>query len=169
LEKSPSKSISLTVKLSQEVFEELQIRIPEGERSNFIREAILEKLQKTPKPNKVLEIEKRIQNLEEDLSGIKKFLADLELLTYEKNKINPYMLCGDDIDRKIVEFLIQHEGATTTEISRSIGENRWLVLNRLRKIQQNSEKKYGKPIVQFVAVEKMGKKRAWWINKEIII
>ncbi len=47
----------VTVKISEEVYKEMALRIPEGDRSNFIREAISEKLQKTPKADKLLALE----------------------------------------------------------------------------------------------------------------
>jgi hypothetical protein len=42
------------------------------------------------------------------------------------------------------------------------------VLNRLRKIQRSSKKQYGKAIIEYYAGEKSGKKKAWWINEELI-
>jgi metal-responsive CopG/Arc/MetJ family transcriptional regulator len=47
----------VSLKLPQEVYHEIVLRIPEGDRSSFIREAIMEKLQKTPKADKLLELE----------------------------------------------------------------------------------------------------------------
>jgi len=46
--------------------------------------------------------------------------------------------------------------------------NRWLVLNRLQKIEKNSKKQAGKSIIEYYAGEKSGKKKAWWIDEEII-
>jgi len=42
------------------------------------------------------------------------------------------------------------------------------VLNRLRKIQRSSKKQFGKSIIEYYAGEKSGKKKAWWINEELI-
>lgn len=39
----------VTVKIPGEVFQEMALHIPEGDRSAFIREAVSEKLQKIPK------------------------------------------------------------------------------------------------------------------------
>ena len=62
--------ITLTVKVPSDVYAELALRVPEGERSKFIREAIIEKLQRTPRPDHMLKIEKRLRRLEEELSKI---------------------------------------------------------------------------------------------------
>ena len=158
----------VTVKMPEEVYKELALRIPEGERSNFIREAVMEKLEKTPKADKLLEFEERLNKIEQSIEEVRKYLADLELLTYQHGKINPHTFCIDEIDHKIVDYLLHYKGATTPEIADYTKKNRWLVLNRLRKIQRNSKKQFGKAIIEYYAGEKSGKKKAWWINEELI-
>lgn len=158
----------VSAKLPEEVYHEMVLRIPEGDRSNFIREAIMEKLQKTPKANKLLELDERMNKIEQRVDEIRKYLADLELLTYQHGKINPHTFCIDEIDHKIMDYLLHYKGATTPELAEFIKTNRWLVLNRLRKIQRSSKKQFGKPIIKYYAGEKSGKKKAWWINDELI-
>jgi len=159
---------TISVKMPEEVYKEMILRIPEGERSNFIRDAIMEKLQKTPKPDKILELEKRLDKVEKEFSEIKKNLADLELLTYERGKTNPHTFCIDEVDHKIMDYLIHYKGATTPELADYIKTNRWLALNRLRRMQKTSKKQLGKSIIKYYPGEKSGKKRAWWINEELI-
>ena len=159
---------AVSVKIPEEVYKEMILRIPEGERSNFIREAITEKLQKTPKPDKIFELEERLSKMEEEFSEIKRSLADLELLTYGQGKTNPHTFCIDEIDHKIMDYLMHYKGATTPELADYLKTNRWLVLNRLRRIQKTSKKQLGKSIVEYYSGEKSGKKRAWWINEELI-
>jgi Arc/MetJ-type ribon-helix-helix transcriptional regulator len=158
----------VSVKLPEEVYHELALRVPEGDRSNFIREAIFDKLQKTPKADKLLELEERMGKIERAFGEIRKYLADLELLTFQHGKINPHAFCIDEIDHKIVDYLLHYKGATTPELADYTKKNRWLILNRLRKIQRNSKKQFGKPVIDYYAGEKSGKKKAWWINEEII-
>jgi hypothetical protein len=158
----------VSLKIPEEVYNEMVIRVPEGDRSNFIREAIIEKLQKTPKADKLLELEERMSKIEREFGEVRKYLADLELLTYEHGKINPHTFCIDEIDHKIVDYLLHYKGATTPELADYMKTNRWLVLNRLRKIQRTSKKQCGKPIIDYCAGEKSGKKKAWWINEELI-
>lgn len=158
----------VSAKLPEEVYKELILRVPEGERSNFIRDAILEKLQRVPRPDKIFELEQKISRLESDLSEIKRYLVELEVLTYERGKINPHAFCIDDIDHKIVNHLLHYRGATTTELADSIGTNRWLILNRLRKIQKRSKKQLGKSIVEYCPGERSGKRKAWWMSEELV-
>jgi len=159
---------AISVKIPEEVYKEMVLRVPQGERSSFIRDAIMDKLQKTPKPDKILELEQRLNKMEKGVAQIMKYLADLELLTYERGKINPHTFCIDEIDHKIIEYLIHYKGSTTPELAEYLKTNRWLVLNRLRRIQKKSKKQLGKPIINYYAGEKSGKKRAWWTNEELI-
>ena len=158
----------VSVKIPEEIYQEMVLRIPEGDRSNFIREAISEKLQKTPKADKLLALEERMGKIEQEFGQIKKYLADLELLTFQHGKINPHSFCIDELDHKIMEYLLHYKSATTPELADYIKTNRWLVLNRLRKIQKTSKKQVGKPIIEYYAGEKSGKKKAWWIDEELI-
>jgi len=162
------KLVVVSVKVPEDLYKELSIRIPEGERSNFIRDAIIEKLQNTPRPDKILELEQKIDALENSLSEIKKYLAELEILTFEKGKTNPHAFCIDDLDHKIIDYLLNYKGATTSELSESLGTNRWMALNRLKKIQKRSKKQLGKPVIEFYGGERSGKKKAWWISEELV-
>ncbi|MDR0461685.1 MAG: hypothetical protein LBH62_09765 [Nitrososphaerota archaeon] len=168
MNESNSNNRVVTIKIPDEVYKEFALRIPEGDRSNFIREAISEKLQKTPKPDKLVAIEERMSKLESELEQVRKYLADLELLTFEHNKINPHSFCIDETDRKIMDYLMHYKGATTPELAEYLKCNRWLVLNRLQKIQRVSKKKCGKAIIDYCGGERSGKKKAWWINQEVL-
>jgi hypothetical protein len=162
-----SEKVTISVKIPKDTYAELAIRAPEGEKSRFIRDAIVEKLQKTPRPNKILELEQRIKKIEDDLSLIKSCLADLEFFTYERGKVNPHAFCVDKTDHAIIDHLIHYKGATTSELAETLKVNRWLALNHLKRIQRRSKKQLGKPIVEYIAAEKAGKKRAWWLNEEL--
>jgi hypothetical protein len=159
---------AISIKVPEEVYKEMLLRIPEGERSNFVRDAILEKLEKTPKPDKILELEQRVGRIETEFSELRKYLADLELLTYEREKTNPHAFGVDETDHKIIDYLIHYRSATTPELAEYLKTNRWLVLNRLRRIQKLSRKQLGKAIIGYYPGEKSGKKKAWWINEELI-
>lgn len=162
------KHTVVTAKIPDNVYKELALRIPDGERSAFIREAILEKLEKTPRPNKILELEQKLNHLTEDVKKIKNNLAELEILTHETGKINPHVFCIDDLDTKLVNYLLDHRSATTPELAKYLETNRWLILNRLRKLRKASKNKLGNSIVEYYAGERAGKRKAWWINEDLI-
>jgi hypothetical protein len=157
----------ISAKIPDEVYKEFALRIPDGERSDFIREAIIEKLHSVPRADKVLELEKRIRSLEVDLAEIKRYLTDLEVLTFEKGKVNPHAFCLDETDHKIVDYLLNYKGATTTEIADYLKTNRWHILNKLRRLQKRSKTQLGKSVIEYYAAERLGKKKAWWLISEI--
>jgi Arc/MetJ-type ribon-helix-helix transcriptional regulator len=163
-----SETRIVTVKLPEEVYQEMALRIPEGDRSTFIREAIAEKLQKTPKPDILLALQERMGRVEQEFGQIRKYLADLEILTFQHGKIDPYTFCLDEVDHKIMEYLMHYKSATTPELAEYVKTNRWLILNRLQKIQKTSKKQTGKAIIEYYAGERSGKKKAWWIDQELI-
>jgi len=158
----------VTVKLPEEVYQEMALRIPEGDRSNFIREAISDKLQKTPKADTLLALQERMGKIEQEFGQIRKYLADLEILTFQHGKINPQQFGIDELDHKIIDYLLHYKSATTPELAEYVKTNRWLILNRLRKIQKTSKKQVGKSIIEYYAGERSGKKKAWWIDQELI-
>jgi hypothetical protein len=158
---------TVSAKIPDAVYKEMLLRVPEGDRSNFIRDAITEKLEKTPKTDKVLDLDQRLGKIEKEFSKIRKYLADLELLTYEYGKTNPHVFGIDEIDHKILDFLLHYKGATTPELAGYLKANRWLVLNRLKRIQKKSRMQLGKPVIEYYPGEKSGKKKAWWINEEL--
>jgi hypothetical protein len=162
------KQATVSAKLPIDLYKELALRIPEGERSNFIRDAITEKLEKTPRPDKMTQLEQKISKLEAELTNIKRFLTELEVLTFEKDKVNPHTFCIDETDHKIVNHLLNYKGATTPELAEALKTNRWQILNRLRRIQNRSKKQLGKPVIEYYAGERSGKKKAWWISQELI-
>jgi len=156
------------VKISEEVYQEMALRIPEGDRSTFIREAIADKLQKTPKADMLLALQERMGRIEEEFGQLKKTLADLEILTFQHGKINPHSFGVDEVDHKIMEYLMHYKSGTTPELAEYVKTNRWLILNRLQRIQKTSKKQLGKSIIEYYAGERSGKKKAWWIDEELI-
>lgn len=158
----------VTVKLPDDVYQEMALRIPEGDRSVFIREAISEKLQKTPKADILLGLQERMDKIEEEFGQIRKYLVDLKILTYQHGKIDPHQFCIDEIDHKILEYLLHYKSATTPELANYLNTNRWFALNRLRKLERNSKKQIGKSVIEYYAGERSGKKRAWWITEDLI-
>ena len=162
------KMQAISAKIPEEIYKEMIIRVPEGERSGFIRDAIIEKIQTIPRPDKILELEQRMHKMEMEFAQIRKYLEDLELLTYEVSKINPHTFSEDEIDHKIIDYLIHYKGATTSELAEYLETNRWFVLNRLRRLLRRSKQQLGKPIVFYYSGGRSGKKRAWWINEELV-
>ena len=119
-----SENRVVTTKLPEEIYQELILRIPEGDRSTFIREAIAEKLQNIPKPDKLFALEERIEKIEIEFGQIRKYLADLAILTFQHGKIDPYQFATDALDKKIIEYLLHYKSGTTPELAEYTKTNR---------------------------------------------
>lgn len=161
-------NIPFTVKIPRQLFEEIELRVPKGIRGEFIREAITEKVRKIPLSQRLDKIEEKLSYIEVEVGELKKTLAELDLLSNPKDKINISTICRDTIDHQIIEFLVHNGGTTTSQLARHLKLNRFLILNRLKRMKEVSERKYGKPSVDFLSIEKMGRKRAWWINEDVL-
>jgi len=151
----------VSVKMPEQLYNEMILRIPKNERSTFIREAIMEKIQKIPKADKILELEQRLEKIE-------RCLTNIVPLKHIVERVNAYTFCRDEIDQKIIEYLMNYKGATTPELTEYVKTNRWLVLNRLRRIQKASRKQLGKSLIEYFPGKRSGKKKAWWINQELV-
>ena len=119
----------VSAKIPGDVYKEMLLRVPEGDRSEFIRDAIMDKLQKTPRPDKILDVEKRVDKIEKQLAEIRKYLADLELLTYDRGQTNPHTFAVDEMDHKIIDYLTHYKGATTPELAEYLktGKIEWFI------------------------------------------
>jgi hypothetical protein len=123
-------------------------------------------------------IEERLDNLERDWAWAKPIITELgKQYDLQKPRINPAKYCRNELDRKIIAYLIEHLGAGSTEIAKAIGlENperlgRHLVGKRLKRIASKSSAE-GWNILEFNPatrenpIDHKEKYRAWWLNVE---
>jgi len=123
-------------------------------------------------------IEERLDMLERDMAWAKpllmKWAKEYEIAM---PRINPVKYCRDELDKRIINYLVDNFGAGATEIATGLGlENperlgRHLVGKRLKRMF-NSSSKEGWHILDFDAatrehpITKAKKYRAWWLNLE---
>jgi len=89
--KAHNKLRVVSFKIPEENYNQIILHIPKGQKSNFIKNATMEKLQKLPTIDKVLELEQRINNLE-------KQVAMLKQQANEKEKAHFETFCKDEND-----------------------------------------------------------------------
>jgi len=123
-------------------------------------------------------IEERLEALERDWNWAKPIIVELaKQYDLQKPRVNPMKYCKDEVDRKIISYLIDNLGAGTTEIARGIGlpnpaeVGRHLVGKRLLRIhKQSSDEGWNilnfDPAMREHPISKEKKLRAWWINLE---
>lgn len=160
--------VVVSVKIPRDVLMSLEKEVSRGKRSEFIRQAIIEKLEgkcinvENSSPSNVIlskleELEKRITNLENALSS--KNSGEDNVGAHPL-----YQLCKDENERKIVEYILSEGGATTRELEKVVGLKRRQILNKVRELASRAEKQLGKPMLVYVRARVRGKRQAWWLN-----
>lgn len=116
------------------------------------------------------EIEKRLRKLEKFKDKAQPVLtAVVKFLDLSRPRANPEKYCRCDLDRKIINYLIDHKGAGTTELAKALGldpkKGRHTIGKHLAKIARLSQND-GWDILEFHPEKKEGKMRAWWLDIE---
>lgn len=81
------------------------------------------------------QVEGRIRQLEDKIIRMERQMRDYGIPI---PVFDPFDLCRDDVDRKILEVLWDSSGLTTTEISEEVEVHRHTVLRRLKSIQKRA-------------------------------
>ena len=118
------------------------------------------------------EIEKRLRALEKFRERYEPVLHEvIKLLEISRPRVDPRKYCSDELDRRIIDYLIENRGAGTSEIAKALGldpeKGRHIIGKRLVKMHRLSTDD-GWDILEFHPERKEGKFRAWWLNIELI-
>lgn len=119
-----------------------------------------------------MSLEKRIGRLERFKDWARPIIETIvKQLELSQARVNPDRYCRDDLDRKIIDYLIEHKAAGTTEIAKALEldptKGRHLVGKRIKGIDVRSRRD-SYYLLEFHPEHKEGKFRAWWILLENI-
>ncbi len=141
-----------------------------GGRQKFIRDAILWRLDKELPPI-VLDVKMELERLKARVAQLES-LHTPESLLQSLNETVLRKVCRDDLDRRLLQFFIQHEGATTPELAEALlgsASKRRTILDRIDGINKRSENLLGAPILALEKGVIRGKRGAWWlVNVELL-
>lgn len=137
--------------------------------SVFNKEALLvakERKREAKEQKLKRDIERRLRKLEYFFKWV---MPLVEKVAKQLKIVNPAKFCRGNLDRGITNYLIEHEGAGTTEIAKAVGlepeKGRHTIGKHLAKIARLS-KNEGWTILEFHPEMKEGKFRAWWLDIE---
>ncbi|MFX1416995.1 MAG: hypothetical protein ACFFC0_09290, partial [Promethearchaeota archaeon] len=88
------------------------------------------------------------------------------------NDVTTAQICRDDLDRNILAYLLQYQGASTPELAASLlkdREKRKTIHVRIAKLNERAQEILGKPILSFEKGEIKGKRGSWWLIDPAII
>jgi tetrahydromethanopterin S-methyltransferase subunit G len=169
--KKNKASVSIRIRLDQKTLDLIDELAGANGRQRFIKDAILWRLDEELPPmlmelaEEINQLKTRVDHLETEQST-SVYLDELNDLTKTK-------VCRDDLDRKLLAYFLQHEGATTPELALALtgsqGKRR-TILDRLDKINERAKSILGVEIVMHRKGIIKGKRGAWWlVNKKQLV
>ncbi len=169
--KKSKASVSIRIRLDQKTLDLIDELAGANGRQRFIRNAILWRLDE--------ELPPMLMELAEEIDQLKTRVGHLEteqstsVFLDELNDLTKTKVCRDDLDRKLLAYFLQHEGATTPELALALtgsqGKRR-TILDRLDKINERAKSILGVEIVMHRKGIIKGKRGAWWlVNKKQLV
>jgi metal-responsive CopG/Arc/MetJ family transcriptional regulator len=158
-----SELVTVTLRIPKELAKELDARIEHRYRSEYIRQAIIDKLKKGSQTIESAGTDE-IENLKTRISALEEAIRNFGKQSYETQI--PAILevvARDETDRKIINYIVNNKSATTKELERVVNLKRRMILERAKAIEGRYEEKFAKPLFKFVRGKKDGKRQAWWL------
>ncbi|WXG42692.1 MAG: ribbon-helix-helix domain-containing protein [Promethearchaeati archaeon SRVP18_Atabeyarchaeia-1] len=159
-----SEPVTVTVRIPKELVKELDAKVEPRYRSEYIRQAIMDKLKSGPAESPTRGRNDEINELKARISALENAIRGLGKKGYEAQV--PALLeviALDETDRKIISYLVEHKSATTKELEKVVNLRRRMILERTKEIENKYEEKFGKPFLKFVRGKRDGKRQAWWL------
>jgi hypothetical protein len=157
--------MSIRLRLESETLERIDRLVGKRNRQDFIREAILSRLDEDLPPllletmNELEELKGRVERLE-DAQSASVFLEQLPEVVRDQ-------ICLDDMDRELLAYFTRNDGATTPELAGAlVGDDskRRAILDRINRINQRAERVLGREILRYRKAIWRGKRSAWWLD-----
>ena len=164
--KKDDSAVSIRLRIEKDILDRIDQLAGERGRQRFIHDAILGRIDEELPPvmfeliHDVDDLKARVTFLESSKST--------SLLLSELNDVARNELCLDEVDRKLLAYFINNEGATTPELAENIlgsRDKRRTVLDRLDKLNNRAKKLFGIDILEYKKGLVNNKRGAWWITK----
>ncbi len=161
--KQDSDTVSLRVRLSRDIIDRIDRLVGEAGRQKFIRDSVVTRLDEDLPPA-VNEILLELEDLKTRVSYLER-IRDTSVYRGDLNEDVKTKVCRDELDRKLLAYIIKNRGATTPELAEEhLGDSskRRTVLDRLGKLNERAKEILGNPILRYERGELDGKRGAWW-------
>ena len=164
-------SVNIRIRLDQKTLDRIDQLAGVNGRQKFIRDAILWRLDEELPPL-LMELAEEINQLGTRVSHLET-VQSTSVYLGELNDLTKTKVCRDDLDRNLLAYFLQHEGATTPELALALtgsqGKRR-TILDRLDKINDRAKSILGVEIVVHRKGIVEGKRGAWWlVNAEHLV
>jgi metal-responsive CopG/Arc/MetJ family transcriptional regulator len=163
-----SELATVTLRIPKELLEELEKKVEPRYRSEYIRQAIIDKLRRESSSKSM---EDQLGDIEELRSRITVIEENLKRLSTQGIETQiPVLLeviATDDVDRQIIKYILECKSATTKELEKVVDLRRRMILQRIKTIEDRHQEKFGKSFLKFVRGKgKDGKRQAWRLVEE---
>jgi hypothetical protein len=158
------QTVSIRVRLDRETLDRIDGIVGERGRQRFIKDAIFWRLDQEIPPI-IFELQESVEQLQERVEYLEG-AQSTSVFAGEMSDIVKAQVCKDDLDRKIIAFFLQHEGASTPELAQKLlgdASKRKTIHVRIRKLNDRSEKVLGSRILRYEKGEVKEKRGAWWL------
>lgn len=162
--KSVGGEISIRVRLEKELLERIDEIAGQNGRQRFIKDSIIWRLDQELPPI-VLDMADTIETLKARVDHLEQ-MQSTSLYLGQLNDIAETKVCRDDLDRKLLAYFIQHQGATTTDLARTIlgsTSKRRTILDRIDKLNARAQQILGVPVLEHHKGIVKDIRGAWWI------
>ncbi len=158
------QTVSIRVRLDRATLDRIDGIVGERGRQRFIKDAIFWKLDQEIPPI-VFELKESVEQLQERVDHLEGTRSTSVYIGGMSDTFK-MQVCRDDLDRKIIAYFLQHEGASTPELAKKLlndPSKRKTIHVRIRKLNERSEDMLGKRILRYEKGEVKEKRGAWWL------
>jgi hypothetical protein len=162
--KAKGGEISIRVRLDNELLERIDSIAGQNGRQRYIKEAILWRLDQELPPM-VLEMADTVEQLKARVDHLEQ-MQSTSMYLGKLNDVVDTKVCRDELDRKLLAYFLQHEGATTTDLAKALlgsTSKRRTILDRIDKLNERARKIIGAPVLQHHKGIRKDIRGAWWI------
>ncbi len=162
--KSKEKLVSIRVRLESDLLNRLDRAAGTHGRERFIRDSILYRLDEAIPPF-VMSLAEEVDKLRARLDYLEASQSTSVHLS-RLSKVTKEQICRDDLDRELLTFFLQNEGATTPEIAKSLLgsiSKRRTILDRIERLNERAEEIIGVPLLLHEKGRVKDKRGAWWL------
>jgi metal-responsive CopG/Arc/MetJ family transcriptional regulator len=159
-----SEQTTVTVRVPKELIKQLDEKVGARYRSEYIRQAIVERLKQGSttaqvgiQVGEINELKARISALELALRNLNSKSIEIQIPALLE------VIASDDTDRQIISYILEKKNATTKELEKVVNLKRRMILERTKTIEKRYEEKFGKTFLSFVRGKKEGKRQSWWL------
>lgn len=162
-QKGTSSTVSLRVRLSQDMIDRIDRLVGESGRQKYIRDAVEFRLNEEIPPV-VNELILEVDELKNRVSYLER-IRDTSVYRGDLSDVIKLQVCRDELDRNLIAYIVRNRGATTPELAEDIlgdSTKRKTVRNRIVKLNDRALEQLGHPILEYERGERDGKRNAWW-------